>query len=68
MGKGPGLNRHRMETEGLDEHPLYDLIVQAANANDPEIDSLVERVLTEAPLCTCKSVLDDQVGHYLTRF
>jgi len=46
---------------GLDEHPLYDLIVQASNANDPELDSLVERVLTEAPLCTCKC-LDDQVG------
>ena len=47
--------------KGLDDHPLYDLIVQAANANDPEIDSLVERVLIEAPLCTCKSLLDDQV-------
>lgn len=48
--------------KGLDDHPLYDLIVQAANANDPEIDSLLERVLIEAQLCTCKSLLDDQLG------
>ena len=48
--------------KGLDDHPLYDLIVQAANANHPEIDSLVETVLIEAPLCTCKSLLDDQIG------
>ena len=48
----------------LDDHPLYDLIVQAANeyADDPEFDSLVQRVLIEAPLCTCKSLLDDQLG------
>jgi hypothetical protein len=49
---------------GLDDHPLYDLIVQAAydHADDSEFDSLVERVLIEAPLCTCKSLLDKQLG------
>ncbi|HJP90846.1 MAG TPA: hypothetical protein VJ875_02760 [Pyrinomonadaceae bacterium] len=50
--------------KGLDDHPLYDLLVHAANeyADDPEFDSLVQRVITEAPLCTCKSLLDDQLG------
>lgn len=48
----------------LDDHPLYDLLVDAANefAADPEFDSLVQRVISEAPLCTCKSLLDDQLG------
>ena len=48
--------------KGLEEHPLYDLVVQVATANDPELDSLVERFLIEAPLCTCTSLLDDQLG------
>jgi hypothetical protein len=50
--------------KGLNDQPLYDLIVQAANeyADDPEFDSLVERVLIEALLCTCKSLLDGQLG------
>jgi hypothetical protein len=49
---------------GLDDNPLYDLLVKVANeyADDPEFDSLVERVITEAPLCTCKSLLHDQLG------
>jgi hypothetical protein len=52
------------KVRGLDDHPFYDFLVQVANeyADDPEFDSLVERVLIEAPLCTCKSLLDDQLG------
>jgi len=50
--------------KGLDDHPLYDLIVKSANeySDDSEFESLVETVLIEAPLCTCKSLLDDQLG------
>ena len=41
---------------GLEDDPFYDLLVEAANehADDPKFDSLVERVITEAPLCTCE--------------
>jgi len=49
--------------KGLDDNPFYGFLVQLANeyADDPEFDSLVERVLIEAPLCTCMSLLDDQL-------
>lgn len=50
--------------KGLDDDPFYDLLVETAThyADDPRFDSLVERVITEAPLCTCQSVQDNQFG------
>jgi hypothetical protein len=50
--------------KGLDDDPFYDLLVQVANefGDDPQFNSLVERFLIEAPLCTCTSLLDDQLG------
>ena len=47
--------------KGFDDDPFNDLLVETATyyADDPEFDSLVERVITEAPLCTCKSVQED---------
>ena len=44
-----------MERNAYDD-PFYDLLVQTATlyADDSKFDSLVERVITEAPLCTCE--------------
>ncbi len=64
MGKVLDSIVNKWKERGLDDNPFYDLLVQVANeyANDPEFDSLVERILIEAPLCTCKSLPDDQLG------
>ena len=42
--------------KGLDNDPVFDLLVETAThyADDPQFDSLLERVMTEAPLCTCE--------------
>jgi hypothetical protein len=44
------------KVKGLEDDPFYHLLVEAANehADEPKVDSLVERVITEAPLCTCE--------------
>ena len=64
MGKVLDSIVNEWKERGLDDHPFYYLLVHVANeyADDPEFESLVERVLIEAPLCTCKSLLDDQLG------
>ena len=47
--------------KGLDDDPFFNLLVEMPTyyADDSEFDSVLERVITEAPLCTCKSVLND---------
>ena len=64
MGKVLDSIVNEWKARNLDDHPFYGLLVQVANeyAHDPEFDSLVERVLIEAPLCTCKSLLEDDLG------
>lgn len=64
MGKSLDSIVKKWKEKGLDDDPFYDLLVQMAThyADDPKFDSLVETVITEAPLCRCKSLLDDQLS------
>jgi len=49
--------------KGLDDDPFFQLLLDMAThyADDADFDSLLERTITEAPLCTCKSLIDDQL-------
>ena len=46
----------KLKEKGLDDDPFGALLIEMATyyANDPKFESLVERVITEAPLCTCE--------------
>ena len=64
MGKVLDSIVNEWKQKGLDDDPFYGLLVQVANdfGDDTQFASLVERFLIEAPLCTCNSLLDDQLG------
>ena len=49
---------------GWDDDPMGALLIEIATyANDPNFEFLVEKVVTESPLCTCEYYRMDPLLH-----
>ena len=50
--------------KGLDHDRFFQLLVEITThyADDSEFDSSLEGIITQAPLCTCKSLIDRLIG------
>lgn len=63
MGKVLDSIVKRWEEQGLSDDPFFQLLVNMTThyADDSNFDYLLERTIKEAPLCSCKLLINDQL-------